>query len=104
MFHHVKDVTLRACLFLFSLIQQSCQGDSRENHHEDIKNITKQTGGHAGGHHGGSGGGSGGGTGGGEGEEPVWAWLPPVVLLGLIIMAVSVYSVYKTWTKLNRIK
>ena len=99
MCHHVKDVTLCACLLLFS-IRQSCQGDNSENHHEDIKNITMQTGGHAGGHHGGSGGG----TGGGEGEEPVWAWLPPVVLLGLIIMAVSVYSVYKTWTKLNRIK
>ena len=96
MFHHVKDVTLRACLFLFSLVQQSCQGDSSEHHYEDVKNITKQTFGHHGG--------SGGGTGGGEGEEPVWAWLPPVVLLGLIIMAVSVYSIYKTWTKLNRIK
>ena len=100
MCHHVKDATLHACLLLFS-IRQSCQGDSStENHHEDTKNITMQTGGHAGGHHGGSGGR----TGGGEGEEPVWAWLPPVVLLGLIIVAVSVYSVYKTWTKLNRIK
>ena len=100
MFHNVKDVTLRACMLLLSFIE-SCQGDSStENHHEDIKNITKETVGHAGGHHGDSGGGAGG----GEGEEPVWAWLPPVVLLGLIIMAVSVYSVYKTWTKLNRIK
>ena len=100
MFHNVKDVTLRACMLLLSFIE-SCQGDSStENHHEDTNNITMQTVGHAGGHHGGSGGGAGG----GEGEEPVWAWLPPVVLLGLIIMAVSVYSVYKTWTKLNRIK
>ena len=99
MFHNVKDVTLHACMLLLSFIE-SCQGDSSENHHEDIKNnTTKQTVGH-GGHHGGSGGGAGG----GEGEEPVWAWLPPVVLLGLIIVAVSVYSVYKTWTKLNRIK
>ena len=100
MFHNVKDVTLRACMLLLSFIE-SCQGDSStENHHEDIKNISHQTVGHAGGHHGGSGGGAGG----GEGEEPVWAWLPPVVLLGLIIVAVSVYSIYKTWTKLNRIK
>ena len=100
MFHNVKDVALHTCMLLLSFIE-SCQGDSStENHHEDTKNITMQTGGHAGGHHGGSGGGAGG----GEGEEPVWAWLPPVVLLGLIIMAVSVYSVYKTWTKLNRIK
>ena len=100
MFHNVKDVTLRACMLLLSFIE-SCQGDSStENHHEETKNISHQTVGHAGGHHGGSGGGAGG----GEGEEPVWAWLPPVVLLGLIIMAVSVYSVYKTWTKLNRIK